>query len=174
MEQAVAILLAKQEITEQIYRYSRGYDRMDAEIALTVWHKGGTVAYGNRYDGPIADWIEPSWAYRSKLRGFMHQVGNILIEVNGDKAASESYLHATLQFPPENGVIVEDIWRGRYMDTWSKRDGVWALDHRLFVPDSYAQITYPAEKLDESFLEMSRTDKSDPSYAMFEKLRAGE
>lgn len=171
MEDAVRTLLAKQEITEQIYRYCRGYDRMDAGLALSVWHPGGTVAYGNRYDGPIADYIGPSWEYRSKLRGFMHMVGNILIEVAQDRAVSEAYVTATLQFPAEDGVVLEDVWRGRYLDRWSHRHGRWAIDHRLFVPDSYAQVSYPAERLDESFLGLGRPDRDDPSYALFAGLR---
>src|SRR5438477_89804 len=34
-------LAAKQAITEVIYRYCRGLDRMDRALALSVWHPGG-------------------------------------------------------------------------------------------------------------------------------------
>jgi hypothetical protein len=172
MNDCLQELAAKQAITEAIYRYCRGYDRMDADLALSVWHAGGTVAYGNRYDGPAADYIGPSWEYRRGLSGFSHQVGNILIALRGDRAASESYVTASLQFPPKDGIIVEDVWRGRYLDRWSRRDGRWGIDHRLFVADSYAQTSYPAERLDPSFLALSRTDRDDPSYALFAELES--
>jgi hypothetical protein len=171
MTDAIERLLAKQAITEMLYRYCRAYDRMDVELALSVWHPGGTVAYGDRYDGPVADYVGPSWDYRAKLSGFSHQVSNILIDVSGERAVSEAYVTATLQFAPEEGQVAEDVWRGRYLDRWSCRDGVWAIDHRQFVADSYARVTFPAERIDPGFLALSRTDRDDPSYALFASLR---
>lgn len=162
---ALEALLAKQEISEAIYRYCRAYDRMDLDMALAVWHPGGTVAYGDIYDGPAADYFGPSWDYRRTLANFSHQVTNILIELDGDRAASEAYVTASLQQQPEDGTIKEDLYRGRYLDRWSRREGRWAIEHRHFIPDSYTRIEFDASLARPSFLGLGRKDRSDPSYA---------
>jgi len=166
MSEALAILLAKQAITEAIYRYCRAYDRMDLEMAKAVWHPGGTVAYGDVYDGPAIDYFEGSWNYRAGLANFSHQVTNILIDVTGETAASEAYVTASLQHQPEDGTVKEDLYRGRYLDRWSLRDGRWAIDRRQFIPDSYTRIAFDAALLRPSFLGLGRKDRTDPSYAL--------
>ena len=39
---AVAALIAKQEITEVLYRRARAGDRRDVELALSCYHEGAT------------------------------------------------------------------------------------------------------------------------------------
>jgi hypothetical protein len=172
---ALEILLAKQAITEVLYRYCRAFDRMDLDMALTVWHPGGTCNYTSRagtLDIKAVDYFGPSWAHRAKLRNHSHQVTNILIEVAAEKAVSEACFTASLQAEPENGEILENLYRGRYLDRWSRRDGVWAIDHRQVVFDSYTPITFAVERLKDVPLELSRRDRDDPSYAHFASLRA--
>ena len=43
--QEFEVLLAKQEIRDVLSRYCRGLDRMDKEMAYSVWHEGGTELY---------------------------------------------------------------------------------------------------------------------------------
>jgi len=43
---ALRELSDKQAITEVIYRYCRGLDRMDADMGRAVWHPGATADYG--------------------------------------------------------------------------------------------------------------------------------
>ena len=167
---AIEALLAKQEITEAIYRYCRAYDRMDLAMALDVWHPGGTVAYAGLYDGPAADYFGPSWSYRATLANFSHQVTNILIDLDGDRAASEAYVTASLQqHPGDDGIIREDLYRGRYLDRWSSRAGRWAIDHRHFIPDSFTRIAFDASTIRPGFLGLARKDSSDPSYGYLRK-----
>src|SRR5262249_25684446 len=59
-----------------------------------------------------------------------HQVTNILIAVDGDRAVSESYVIAMLWKTNDAGVLTKMQAVGRYADRWSCRDGRWAIDHR--------------------------------------------
>ena len=63
-------------------------------------------------------------------KGTSHQLSNILIVVDGDTATSESYVHACIRMD-ENDIVV----RGRYLDTWSRRDGEWRIDERRYEND---------------------------------------
>jgi len=51
----LAELLAKQAITEQIYRYCRAMDRVDSELGKSVWHADGLADYGPMFQGPGKD-----------------------------------------------------------------------------------------------------------------------
>ena len=90
-----------------------------------------------------------------------HQVTNIIIELADDKAASEAYVTATLRMRRE-GKLLQMVVLSRYIDTWSKREGRWALDHRIAVMDmdEVREVTPMYEH------DRARRDRSDPSYAV--------
>jgi hypothetical protein len=171
MADTLETLLAKQEITEQLYLYCRSFDRMDTELALSVWHADGTVQYGNQPTKSIAEYLGPSSEYRWTLNNCSHQITNLLIRVKGERAVSEGYVTASLQEQPADGRVVENLFRGRYVDRWSKRGGRWAIDHRIFIPDSYTRIETPAFPLPQ-FFEVGSRDRSDPSYVAWDELDA--
>jgi SnoaL-like domain len=164
-------IAAKQAITEVIYRYCRALDRMDRELADTLWHPDGTADYGLTYQGPASGLLDGFWSSHAKLLGHSHQVTNILIEVDCDRAGSESYAIGTLWDVPESGVLTRMVTFGRYFDTWSRRDGVWAMDHRRFVydvvllspPDAVGRLADLAAARD-PYGTAGRRDRSDPSY----------
>jgi hypothetical protein len=66
--------------------------------------------------------------------------------------------------------MVENLYRGRYVDRWSRRDGRWAIDHRQFVPDSYTRIEFDHPTVDSPYLAVARRDRDDPSYVAWREL----
>ena len=91
MSDALQELSDKQAITEVIYRYCRGLDRMDAEMVRAVWHPGGTADYGaDMFRGTGDEFVAWVWAAHAGMDRHSHQITNILIELDGDSAASES------------------------------------------------------------------------------------
>ena len=124
---------AKLAITEVLYRYCRALDRMDRDLADTVWHPGGTADYGPTFQGPASGLLDVMWAGHAKLLGHSHQVTNVLIEVDGDRAASEAYVTGTLWDLTEAGALAQLVAVGRYLDRWSRRDGRWAIAERWAV-----------------------------------------
>ncbi len=167
---AVEALLAKQEIAEALYRYCRAFDRIDDALARSVFHPGAVCNYGNRKGGPdqlFEDYLGPSSATRAALRNHSHQITNILTSLDGERAVSEAYFTASLQSEPKDGTITEHLYRGRYLDRWSRLDGFWGITRRLVVFDSYTPYDFPADRLAGIALELTARDKSDPSYALF-------
>lgn len=174
MDRVVADKLA---ITEVIYRYCRAVDRMDRALADTVWHPDGTADYGATYpEGPASGLLDTMWANHAKLLGHSHQVTNILIDVDGDRAGSESYALGTLWNVSDTGVLVQLSAYGRYLDRWSRRAGVWAIDHRRFVYDAVftSAPSVPVEAQHDVLGQLAvrrdpratagRRDHTDPSY----------
>jgi hypothetical protein len=161
-------LLAKQEITETLYLYCRAMDRIDEALTLSIWHPDGTCNYSSKEGVPdmlFRDYLTGSTKARRSFANHSHQITNILIRLNGaDRAASEAYFTASLQTEPKDGLVTEHLWRGRYLDRWSKRAGKWAIDHRQVLFDSYTPYDFSAERLKDMPLALVRRDEDDPSY----------
>ncbi|MFZ4602687.1 MAG: nuclear transport factor 2 family protein [Caulobacterales bacterium] len=175
---ALAELAAKQAITEQIYRYCRGIDRMDLDLALSVWHSDGVVdftdgiAVSNYPPGPppvpVHRHFEWAWPFRKTFLSHSHQATNILITVDGDRAASETTSITVLQKAGESGTIDQEVFWGRWLDRWSKRDGRWAVDYRRAITDCRFATSWAARPVDDPAPRAARRDRSDPSYWFFD------
>lgn len=125
----------KQEIAELIYRYCRAVDRLDSALGHSIWHADGTADYGaDYYQGPGQGVIDRICRDHGGLLHHSHQVTNILIELDGDAAGSESYCFANLRMKRGEALTQMTVWT-RYIDRWSRRDGCWGIDHRQAVRD---------------------------------------
>ncbi len=89
-----------------------------------------------------------------------------MINVRGDKARSETASISVLQRRLEDGRIAQDIYWGRWLDSWSLRDGRWAIDHREAVLDCHMPGIIDGSAFSDSNGAKSRRDRSDPSYAL--------
>lgn len=132
MEEELQKLLDKQAITEVIWRYCRGMDRMDKELTLSCWHPGGTDDHAPLFKGSAEGFVEWLWPIHAAMETTCHIVSNIMIELNGERAATESYWHVHLRIPRGNDVY-DIVGEGRYLDNFEKIDGVWAITHRTSI-----------------------------------------
>jgi hypothetical protein len=154
-------LAARQEITELIYRYCRSVDRLDVPLGHSIWHDDAIADYGaDVYQGDGRGVIDHICAQHLHTLHHSHQVSNILIELDGDRAASEAYVTASLRVRRGAQLMQMTVW-SRYVDRWSCRQGRWALDHRLAVRD-FDEIREVVAMKEH---DVGRRDRSDPSYA---------
>lgn len=154
----------RQAITDQIYRYCRAMDRIDAELGYTVFHEDATADYGAEvYQGDGRGFIDFVCNQHRSALVHAHQVTNVLIELDGERAASEAYVFSDLRAGQAPQVKQITTW-GRYLDQWSKRDGRWAIDKRIAVRD-FAEIRDASPM---PLPERGRRDRSDPSYAILD------
>jgi SnoaL-like domain len=152
----------RQAITDQIYRYCRAMDRIDHELGYSIWHEDGTADYGKEvFQGTGRGFIDHVCVQHSHVLTHSHQVTNIIIDLDGDRAGSEAYVTATLRIK-RDGKLLQMVVLSRYLDKWSRRDGRWAIDHRLTVydMDEIREITPMNEHVRGS------RDRDDPSYAV--------
>ena len=157
------VMVAKQAITEAIFRYCRGVDRMDRALALSVWHPGGGADYTPWYNGDAAGLVDWLWAAHATVAAHAHQIHNLLIEVEGDHAASESYFTVVLRLERPDGRLLDRVIRGRYLDRWSRRAGVWAIDDRRVVQDLESVTEVRTTATSDG---AARRGPDDPSYAL--------
>jgi hypothetical protein len=163
----LAELAAKQEITEVLHRYCRGLDRMDREMAESVWHPGGTADYGaGMYQGTGTGFLDWVWGAHEGFARHSHMVSNALIEVDVDAgtAVSECYVSVWLRMRPHDGVVNDLLGRGRYVDRWARRDGRWAIVHRAYLDDLQRMESSPATSMTDGSTATGRRDRTDGSY----------
>ena len=134
-EASLQDVVARLEITEVLHRYARAMDRMDAELALSCWHPGGTDDHAPLYSGSAEGFVEWLWPVHAAMVMTRHVISNILIEVDGDRAGTESYWTVTLRMTAEGGALHDIIGQGRYVDHFQRRNGVWAIVHRQSLHD---------------------------------------
>jgi len=173
-------LLAKQAITEVIHRYCRAMDRMDAALALSCWHEGGTDDHAPLFAGTAQGFIEWLWPVHGAMESTRHVVSNILIELNGDKAGAESYWTVTLRMK-KDGDLYDVIGGGRYVDNFECIDGEWAIRHRQSLHDwDVVQKVEATMATAEPMLEpnnpevrpmVSARDRSDYSYRIIGAIK---
>jgi hypothetical protein len=152
----------REAITDLIYRYCRAMDRIDREQGYAIWHPDGTADYGPEvYQGSGRGFVDQVCEQHARLLRHSHQVTNILIELDGDRAGSESYYTTALRMVRDGTAHEIRVW-GRYLDTWSKRDGRWGIDHRIAIRDfdDIRAVTPMSEDA------RSRRDRDDPSYGV--------
>ena len=125
--------IAKQELHELLARFCRGVDRADEEILLSVWHEDATVDYGFM-KGSAQEFCRRMAAMNPDIIRTIHCVSNELFEVNGEKAAGESYLFS-ISTRLLNGKEMDTLVAGRYLDRFERRNGEWRLLQRTFVMD---------------------------------------
>ena len=141
MPDLLETLLAKQAITEVLYRYCHAVDRIDPELGSEIWHADGLARYEGIFDGTGQDFMSFVLESHRQADATSHQLTNVLIELEGDHATSESYVHACVR-AGGNDIIV----RGRYSDTWSCRAGRWRIDERRYRHD-IVQVLPVADQL---------------------------
>lgn len=156
---ATDALADRQAIVDQLYNYARAMDRIDHDLGYAVWHPGGTANYGTMFNGTGREFIDWVCETHRPMVAHAHCIANILVKLDGDRAASEAYVNATLRFE-EDGILRQACVFGRYLDRWSRRDGRWAIDHRVYVQD-FDDVRDVGRLLVGGW---GKRDASDPSY----------
>ena len=163
---AVQQLLDQQAIRDVLSRYCRGLDRMDKEMAYAVWHPDGTAFYDGIFEGTGRGFVDWVWQAHAAMERHSHQITNVLIELEGDRATSESYVTVALWTRPDaEGRQLELVGRGRYLDRWQRRAGVWAIEHRIHLLDLSSSV--PLDRADVSA--GSTRDEQDLSFEFIPK-----
>jgi hypothetical protein len=123
-------LEAIEAITRVLHRYCQAVDRIDDALAVGIWHDDGVARYEGGFDGLGSEQLASIFESHRLATATSHQLSNVTIEVDGAAACSSSYAHACIRFGDKDIVV----W-GRYLDTWSKREGTWGIDERRYVQD---------------------------------------
>jgi SnoaL-like domain len=157
-QQALATLLAKDEIRELAMLYSRGVDRKDIELLKTLYTQDGTDNHGKFFNGSAADYLKFLEKSFPHMPMSAHSICNHLVSVDGDQGEGEVYAIAYHLLPDGKGGMVEDFMVVRYIDRYRKENGRWLFASRVVAFDHHSKRPIPTPT------ELVPTGASDPSY----------
>jgi hypothetical protein len=129
----------RQAIHDVIVRYCRGVDRSDPDLVLSAFHDD---AIDNHF-GVVLPFREAIGTLKAARSGggsapskttSMHNICNVLIEVDGDVARCESYVIVIVRIPQDGGAT-DWMHAGRYVDRFERRNGEWRIAYRTVVYD---------------------------------------
>ncbi len=157
-------LLARQEITDCLTRFSRGIDRFDRTLFLSAFHPDAEIAAGDFVGGP-ADLYQ--WARHMHELGqiaTLHNLLNNTCDVDGEIAHSETYYLFAARNRDESNWLAG----GRYFDRLERRHGQWRIALRTNVIEWSGMLpTMPIPFVDVPGIGIngvSGRDRTDPSY----------
>lgn len=163
-------IVDKSEIHDVVMRYCRAVDRLDEELLRSCYHPDSYDDHGhfkgNGHD--FAAFIIRSLPERSHHT--THSVANVLIELDpddGDVARSEAYSLAYLRRTDDDGCEWLDMFSGRYVDRFERRDGTWRIARRVVVHDwsTSTPLQGGSFPLPMDGFVQGRRDRDDPVYS---------
>ena len=130
LDERVDLAADRAEIYAVLVRYCRGVDRRDLERVRSTYHADAYDDHGS-YKGDLDGFIRfVEEEVYSRFRTTMHKLGQALIEIDGDRATSETYAICH-HVSAEGGVDVSDSVMGiRYVDRFERRGGEWRMSRR--------------------------------------------
>lgn len=164
------MIAAKIEIRDVLHRYCRGLDRMDRALALSVFHPESELDYGAAFQGSGAAFIDWVWLQHAKVTRHSHNITNCYIEVEGERAASESYSFMVMQMDTADGPMILQS-NGRYLDEWVRFDGRWVILKRRSLHEFQEMRRLEGGQRADGAL--ASRDGADPSYQLTPALFGG-
>lgn len=122
-------LLAEREIARALTRIARAMDARDwTELAAELTNDATAELGTGPLSGP-AEIIALIRRYLDACGPTQHLLGNLLVEVDGDRASSRCYV-SDMHLGPTGHEAVTFATLGDYHDEWRRADGTWKLSHR--------------------------------------------
>lgn len=179
----------RDQITRLLGLYCRAIDRLDVDLLRSVYHPDAVDDHGamrlnaHEFAGKIVEMLGAMCVHT------MHTVTHSVIEVDGDRASSESYYLATHTIAAKDSAIEqffgpaylaaqraagtatlqhEYVCCGRYLDELERRDGRWRIARRRITNEwgTSRPENRVVEGVPGAFLVSGMRDRQDPVYAL--------
>lgn len=154
-EEQLQNMIEEHEIRRVLALYTRGIDRLDADLIRSVYHEDSKDDHGG-YKGPGAefgDYVVGVLGEHTETTS--HCLNQSIIDIDGHSANAETYFVAYHTRKEKDGEYL-DRFGGRYVDRLEKRLGLWKIANRVVVR------------------EWSTTEKIEGAYYKAEDFAAGQ
>ena len=138
-------------------RYCRGVDRLDVEEMKSAYWPDATDDHG-AFSGNAWEFAEYCMVAHLNWRATHHCIFNHTIELesDGDHARGEIY-NVTYLLQKDDDLL--DIWHGRYLDYYEKRDEQWRILERVCVHEYTRTSPITAMEIDSEKFRQGNFDR---------------
>lgn len=127
--------VSRQQIAALTLAYCRGIDRADEALLKSIFHDDSIVVSG-AFDGNGQQFAAEICAIvRAVFDQTLHSIDHQWIKVTGDTAIGETYVVAVSTMTDLERGKSEMLTGGRYLDQFTRRDGIWKFAARRFVSE---------------------------------------
>jgi ketosteroid isomerase-like protein len=150
--------LAQLELQRLAWLYCHAVDRGDMALLRSLYTDDATDDHGGMFRGTAEEYVAWLPAMLAALDATRHTIDSMVFVVDGDRAQGE-LVNTAYHRTGDQEVIV----RGRYLDSYARRDGIWRIRHRSLVMDAFEQrTTSEAGGFIGKGVEWGTADSSDP------------
>ncbi|HKX78461.1 MAG TPA: nuclear transport factor 2 family protein [Novosphingobium sp.] len=172
MNEQLQELVDRMEIQKLIAIYCQGCDRYDAVRMAEPFHPDSIVDHGHTH-APAGEFVSEALpAQREHCSMVWHQMGQSLIEVNGEEAKAESYMLVAIRGSGDDDKRL-DLMGGRLVDTFVKEAGKWAIKTRLQIRDWSFSTTIEHDQLARAHFAEGQPGANDPGLIALGLLHSG-
>lgn len=128
-------LIDRQAIDDVIQRYARTLDWLDEAGQASCYWPDADIDYGF-FTGKAADFLPVVMDIERGSDRRWHMLGAPAVKFNSStSASSECYGIFAGASRQDDGTLAGNLYGGRYLDEWEKRDGEWCISKRLYLVD---------------------------------------
>lgn len=177
-------LLDERAVERLMTLYCRACDRVDAELLHSLWWPDAVVEHPP-FHGPAKDFCDLAIGFLAINKATLHQLGNVIVEVDGDHAHLEAYFTGWHRIPKgdlggdllareafaglDPSVEWDVFMGGRYIKWAERRGGVWKFTRQIgFVEWERRERAVEGGVAD---LSPARRGKADPLFRPMEFAR---
>ena len=117
-----------------VVRYGRTQDWLDTPGQNQCFWPDAEIDFGF-FRGNGEDWVKTVMPHEQQAIRRWHMSTSVIIQVDGDRATGECYGIAVGTQRNDAGELQDNLYGGRYLDEFERRDGEWRISKRTYVLD---------------------------------------
>ena len=168
MDPKIQALLDKQAITEVQARYCRTLDWLDEAGLASVFWPDADIDYGF-FVGSGEDFIPFVMQVEQRSERRWHNLTNLSIRLKGNDAEVECYGIAQ-STSSRDGKKTDQMFGGRYLDAFEKRDDEWRISKRKFILDWTQSFDHGLDAFREGRMPLPILDIREPGHPEYRRL----
>lgn len=133
LEADLTDLKQRQQISDLYVRFTRGFDREDAELIRSVFWPDAQIYYGTETNSRD-EFISVHLPRHTRMGSYAHHITSQTVDIAGDVAHVESNLIALFRARDDQWASIVGF---RYIDRLDRRNGEWRVAVREAIPHFY-------------------------------------
>ncbi len=135
MDAVLQRLVDRQAIDDVIARYARTLDWLDDAGQASCYWPDADIDYGF-FKGKAADFLPVVMEIERRSDRRWHMLSGLIVKfLSPCSASSECYGIFAGANRQGDGTLCGNLYGGRYLDEWEKRDGEWRISARTYLVD---------------------------------------